>query len=155
PVPEDFCRQSGNQGAVIVPNRERNLLFLHGAGVLFVETYQTGHEICGDLGGAMMFWRDRKHRIVHAQSIVFSEPSRSCHGLICFVVSNPFRVQGSDASRSLTSEILDARRIRSASRVPSSGPTSAATPSSKSASMNFAWAPQPVCPSRGLESSYA
>src|SRR4029079_4722776 len=78
----------------------------------------------------VVFWRDRKRRIVHARSIVFSEPSRSCHGLICFVVSNPFRVQGSDASRSLTSEILDARRIRSASRVPSSGPTTAATPSS-------------------------
>ena len=45
-IPEDFGGQSGNQGAVIAPNRQRNLLFPHGPGVLFVETYQTSHEIC-------------------------------------------------------------------------------------------------------------
>jgi hypothetical protein len=45
-IPEDFGRESGKQGPFIVPNRQRKLPFLHWAGVLFVETYQTSHEIC-------------------------------------------------------------------------------------------------------------
>jgi hypothetical protein len=46
-----------------------------------------------------------------------SEPSRICHRLIWEITSKPLAVQGSGARRSTTSAVLDARTIRSASRV--------------------------------------
>jgi len=84
-----------------------------------------------------------------------SEPSRSCHGLTCVVIKSPFVVHGSEARRSTISDVLDARMMRSASRVPSSGPTRTAKRCSKSASMNAAWPAHSAWPSRGLESSHA
>src|SRR5918996_379050 len=80
-----------------------------------------------------------------------SEPNRSCHGLTCFVIKSPFVVHGSPARRSTISDELDARTMRSASRVPSNGPTRRANRSSNSASMNAAWPAQSSWPSRGLE----
>ena len=71
------------------------------------------------------------------------------------MIKSPFVVHGSEARRSTISDVLDARMMRSASRVPSSGPTRTAKRCSKSASMNAAWPAHSAWPSRGLESSHA
>jgi hypothetical protein len=58
------------------------------------------------------------------------------------VTRRPLVVHGSAASRSATSEGLDARRMSSASRVPSNGPTRAAKRSLNKASMNLPGTPR-------------
>ena len=82
-------------------------------------------------------------------------PRRICQGLIWLVTRRPLIVHGSEARRSTISDVLDARRTRSASRVPSNGPTRAANPCSNRASMKAAWAAHSDWASSGFESSHA